>query len=120
VSGAGYVHIGSRDCAGPDGGKALEDRDTCTYINTPSVALADFDLTADTIGLDLRALVSGVDFISPIYDPVTFEIIGQGPGVECHSSPTQPDCAPIFGEVGLDVATGSATTRSNAAFARVP
>lgn len=120
AAGAGYVHIGSRDCAGAEGGKALEDRDRCTYVNTPSVALADFDLTTDTVGLDLRALVGGVDFVSPIYDPVTFEVIGQGPGVECHSSPTQPDCAPIFGEVGLDLATGAAAAGRNAAFARMP
>lgn len=118
--GTGYVHLGSRDCAGADGGKALEDRDACTYVNTPSVALADFDLTTDTVGLDLRKLVGGVDFISPIYDPVTFEVIGQGPGVECHSSPTQPDCAPIFGEVGLDMATGAATAATDVAFARMP
>lgn len=119
-SGAGYVHIGSRDCAGSENGKALEDRDVCTHVNTPSAEVADFDLATDTVGLDLRKLVGGVDFISPIYDPVTFEVIGQGRGVECHSSPTQPDCAPIFSEVGLDMPTGTATAASNAAFARMP
>jgi uncharacterized repeat protein (TIGR04052 family) len=120
ATGAGYVHLGSRDCAGTDDGKALEDRDACTFVNTPSVSLATFDLETDTIGIDLRRLVRGIDFVSPIYDPVTFEIIGQGSGVECHSSPTQPDCAQIFGSVGLDMSTGTATAASDAVFIRVP
>ena len=120
ATGAGYLHVGSRDCAGSDDGKALEDRDACTFVNTPSVSLTAFDLEADTIGIDLRKLVSGVDFVSPVYDPVTFEVIGQGPGVECHSSPTQPDCAPIFNNVGLDMSTGKATAASDSVFGRMP
>jgi uncharacterized repeat protein (TIGR04052 family) len=79
VPGAGYVHIGSRDC-GPQGGQALEDRSQCTFLNTPRVSLS-FDLTRDTVGIDLRRILAGVDFRSPIYDPDTFEVIGDGPGV---------------------------------------
>ncbi|HEY0195512.1 MAG TPA: MbnP family copper-binding protein [Kofleriaceae bacterium] len=120
ATGAGYLHIGSRDCAGSEDGKALEDRDRCTYVNTPAVALAGFDLAHDTVGLDLRKLISGVGFIAPIYDPVTFEVIGQGPGVACHSSPTQPDCAPIFHEVGVDMATGTSAAASDVVFAPMP
>ena len=120
ATGAGYVHIGSRDCAGADDGKALEDRDACTFVNTPSVALAAFDLDTDVVGIDLRRLVRDVDFVSPIYDPMTFEVIGQGPGVECHSSPTQPDCPTIFSGVGLDMPTGQATAANDAVFARKP
>ena len=55
--------------------------------------------------------------VSPIYDPMTFEVIGQGPGVECHSSPIQADCPQIFDNVGLDMTTGSSAGVS-AAFSR--
>lgn len=120
AAGAGYVHVGSRDCAAGDDGKALADRDACTYVNNPSIAIAAFDLASDTVGIDLRKLISGVDFIAPIYDPVTFEVIGQGPGVACHSSPTQPDCPPIFGDLGIDMATGTAQASSDAVFGVMP
>lgn len=118
--GAGYVHVGSRDCAPEaDGVKALSDRDTCTYVNTPRVEVPSFDLGLDTIGIDLRRVTTGVDFVSPIYDPTTFEVIGEGPGVECHSSPMQPDCAPVFASFGLDVATGGAQAASDLAFVKL-
>ncbi|MBK7862694.1 MAG: metallo-mystery pair system four-Cys motif protein [Archangiaceae bacterium] len=115
-SGEGYLHIGSRDC-GPMAGKALEDRDSCTYVNNPSVTLSSFDLTHDTVGIDLKKVLQGLDFVSPKYD-ANFNVIGQGPGVECHSSPDQPDCPTIFSSFGLDIATGKSTTASNAVFVR--
>lgn len=119
-SGAGYVHVGSRDCAPMDDGiKALEDRDSCTFVNTPSVDMASFDLETDTIGLDLRKLLAGIDFVSSVYDSDTFEVIGEGPGVECHSSPMQPDCAPIFAKLGIDISTGSASSAANLAFTKM-
>lgn len=115
--GGGNVHIGSRDC-GPDDGKALEDRATCTYVNTPAVAMTGFDLKTNTIGIDLKRLLTDVDFVAPIYDPQTFQVIGQGPGVACHSAPTQPHCANVFAELGLDSATGLATAASNEVFVK--
>ena len=66
--------------------------------------------------LDIPALLASLDFISPIYDPETFEPIGEGPGVECHSSPMQPDCETIFTNVGLDMASGSASATANTVF----
>lgn len=119
ATGAGYVHIGSRDCAPEGDAKALSDRDACTFINTPSVSLGSFDLVTNSVGIDLRKVVEGIDFVSPIYDPNTFEIIGEGPGVECHSSPMQPDCEPLFGNFGLDMATGAASAATNTAFVRM-
>lgn len=113
--GDGYLHVGSRDC-GAEGTLALEDREACGFVNTPAVALDDFDLETDTVTLDVPALVRGLDFIAPIYDPMTFEVIDEGPGVECHSSPDQPDCAMIFGHLGLDASTGSASPSSNEVF----
>ncbi|MES1171597.1 MAG: MbnP family copper-binding protein [Bacteroidota bacterium] len=118
--GDGYVHLGSRDCAPSDDGiKALQDRDTCTFVNTPAVTMTGFDLTTNTIGVDLGRIVDGLDFVSPTYAPTTFEVIGQGPGIECHSSPMQPDCGTIFGHFGLDIGTGKAAAASDAVFVKV-
>ena len=115
-TGAGYVHVGSIGCAPDDGSKALSDRESCTFVNTPTVSLTGFDLATNTVAIDLRALAQGLDFISPIYDPVTFEIIGQGPGVECHSSPDQPDCPTIFAGFGVDITSGQATAATDRVF----
>ena len=54
--------------------------------------------------------------MAPVYDTETFEVIGEGPGVECHSSPTQPDCLDVFGNLGIDMASGAADPTQNAAF----
>ncbi|MDC4203842.1 MAG: metallo-mystery pair system four-Cys motif protein [Candidatus Manganitrophus sp.] len=113
--GDGYLHIGSLDC-GPADGKALEDRDACGFVNTPTVALTGINLATDTVSIDLIRAVANLDFISPIYDTTTFEVIGEGPGVECHSSPGQPDCALIFSNFGLDISTGQANSASNSVF----
>ncbi len=115
TKGSGYVHVGSRDC-GPKEGKALEDREQCTFVNTPQVTVSAFDLKKSSVGIDLRRILQDVDFISPIYDPTTFAVIGQGPGVECHSSPMQADCGQIFPRFGLDSATGAAAASGNEVF----
>jgi uncharacterized repeat protein (TIGR04052 family) len=119
AEGAGYVHVGSRDCAPEGDAKALADRDRCTFVNTPAVSIPDFDLATDTVGIDLRRILEGLDFRSPIYDPTTFEVIGEGPGIECHSAPMQPDCPTIFGNFGLDISTGGANAATNVAFVRM-
>lgn len=114
-TGDGYVHVGSRDC-GPADGLALEDRDRCDFINTPKVALDAFDLEKNVVTIDIPSLLRDVDFISPIYDVDTFEVIGEGPGVECHSSPDQPDCPVLFDHFGVDIATGKAKSSRNVVF----
>jgi len=114
-AGGGYLHLGSRDCGG-EGELALEKRDACDFINTPTVALDGFDLESNTVAVDLTAVLAGLDFVSPIYDPMTFEVIGEGPGVECHASPMQEDCSRLFTSFGLDIATGAADPAANAVF----
>jgi uncharacterized repeat protein (TIGR04052 family) len=115
-TGEGYLHIGSRDC-GAEGKRALEDRDECGRAYISKVTLPHFHAESSTVVLDVAQLVSGLDFTSPIYDPVTFEPIGEGPGVECHSVPEgQPDCPVIFGKLGLDQASGAADALSNRVF----
>jgi len=113
--GDGYMHIGSRNC-GPTGGNALSDRNSCEFVNTPAVRLSGFDLKKDKVKVDVTSALAGLDFQAPIYDPNTFEVIGQGPGVECHSSPMQPHCPVIFPHFGLDMATGTANAANDAVF----
>lgn len=117
--GDGYLHVGSRDC-GPEGGLALDDREACTFVNTPKVSLDVTTFGKDVIAIDLRAIFKDLDFKAPIYDPKTFEVIGEGAGVECHSSPQQPHCAAIFSRFGLDLATGVATPASDVLFSVRP
>lgn len=114
-AGEGYLHVGSRSC-GPEDGLALEDRAACKFVNTPTVALSISDLALESVVVDVRRLLQGVDFLAPIYDTTTFEVIGQGPGVECHPSPMQPDCANVFANLGLDMASGAASAESNRVF----
>jgi uncharacterized repeat protein (TIGR04052 family) len=116
-TGEGYLHIGSRDC-GAQGKLALEDRDECGRTYTPKVQLPHIHLDDNsTVVLDVAALLSGLDFVSPVYDPVTFEPIGEGPGVECHSAPEgQPDCSVIFSKLGLDETAGTADALGNSVF----
>jgi uncharacterized repeat protein (TIGR04052 family) len=114
-SGEGYAHVGSRDC-GPADGLALEDRERCGFINTPQVELGSFNLNDDVVTVDIPRLLAGLDFVSPVYDLETFEVIGEGPGVECHSSPMQPDCPTLFDHFGLDIDSGKADASRNVVF----
>ncbi|MEO1268297.1 MAG: MbnP family copper-binding protein [Myxococcota bacterium] len=114
-SGDGYLHIGSRDC-GDGQALALADRETCGLVNTPKVALSNFDLEKDTVQVDVLQLLNNLSFVAPIYDTETFEVIGEGPGLECHSAATQLHCEALFSNFGLNLETGAATPASNAIF----
>jgi uncharacterized repeat protein (TIGR04052 family) len=115
ATGDGYAHLGSRNC-GPADGLALDDRERCEFINTPQVKLDHVDLDKNVVTLDIPKVLAGLDFISPVYDLDTFEVIGEGPGVECHSSPMQPDCPTLFEHFGLDIATGEAKASQDVVF----
>lgn len=107
--GEGYLHVGSNDCGG-DGSKALTDRDACGKPNAASVAFTSIDIDNDTIVLDVRQLLRNLDFeVTPVDAPTV-------PGVECHSSAEQPDCATVFTNLGINQATGSATAATNRVF----
>ena len=116
--GEGYLHVGSRDC-GPEDGMALEDRDECDFVNVPQVVLDDFDLDADRVQINLPALLRELDFVAPVYDTTTWEVIGEGPGVECHSSPMQADCESVFSSLGLDPESGEADASENSVFSKL-
>ncbi|HEX7880109.1 MAG TPA: MbnP family copper-binding protein [Candidatus Eisenbacteria bacterium] len=104
VGGEGFVHVGSTGCGG-DGTKALTDRDECNRINAPAVSLASFDLESDVVALDVRELLEGI----------ALKDGNNAPGCGCHSFTTQADCAGIFSNLGLTLATGA----SNAALDEV-
>jgi hypothetical protein len=105
--GEGYLHVGSTDCGG-DGTRALTDRDACGKVNTTQVALDGFAPESDVVAIDLRTLLSDIDFTVSTETATV-------PGVECHSF-AQPDCPPIFSNLGLDHATGQADADTNAVF----
>jgi hypothetical protein len=109
TAGEGYVHVGSTDCGG-DGTRAMTDRDTCGKVNTPKVSFSHFHLD-NVVGLDLDALLAGLDFRveSSPGGPLV-------PGVATHSGASQPDTPTIFGNLGVDVATGVASAALNTAF----
>ncbi|MBU2894766.1 metallo-mystery pair system four-Cys motif protein [Colwellia sp. D2M02] len=106
-AGKGLIHLGSRNCGG-DGLLALEEKDTCGAVNTPTVTISDFNPTQNTIVIDLDALLQNVKF-SATGDETT-------PTVSCHSSPMQSDCAAIFENFGLSLVDGSADADTNLVF----
>lgn len=114
-SGDGNVHIGSTNC-GPNDGKALSDRDACGFVNTPQFRAAQFNLKTNTVNVDLSALLAGLDYIAPIYDPKTYMVIGMGPGVSCHSAMSQEDCPILFSNIGLNLSSGAASADGNHVF----
>ena len=114
-TGGGYVHVGSMNC-GPMDGRALSDRESCQFVNTPKFLAPKFNLSTDKVTVDLGALLKGIDYIAPIYDPKTFMVIGQGVGASCHSGPTATDCMSVFPQLGIDLATGVSQPAGNQVF----
>ena len=79
-TGGGYVHVGSMNC-GPMDGKALSDRESCQFVNTPKFLAPKFNLSTDKVTIDLGALLNGIDYIAPIYD--SQDVYGDRPGRWC-------------------------------------
>lgn len=117
-TGEGYIHLGSRGC-GADSPRALSDKDSCDLVNTPTVNLEGFNPDTNTLIVNIDQVLSGLDFVTPVLsteEPI--EVIGQAPGVSCHSAPIerQPDCDAIFQNFGLDITTGSSDATKNDVF----
>ncbi|NVK23503.1 MAG: metallo-mystery pair system four-Cys motif protein [Gammaproteobacteria bacterium] len=122
--GEGYLHIGSRGC-GSDGLLALENKDSCDFINTPKVELNNFDPTVNTIALDINALLADLPFTASMSGghgshsenehSENTDMMTPMPSVTCHSAAPsmQPDCGSIFANLGLNTDDGSATAASN-------
>lgn len=93
------VHIGSGGCASE--APVVSPEAPCDRPNLATIVIDDFDPGADTVDLELAALVAEADVASNTPD--------SPPG--CMSSPTEPaECTPVFGSLGLDFATGDCTT----------
>ncbi len=89
------VHIGASGCA--SAAPTEPPAKPCGRPNLATVEFDGFELGADTVVLDLDALVAGADLAANTAD--------SPPG--CMSSPSEPDeCGPVFGSLGLDFATG--------------
>lgn len=103
--GEGYLHIGSRGCGG-DGILALEGKEQCDLVNTPSVELTSFDPAVDAVVINIQQLLANLNFTANK---------GGAPTVSCHSasSDTQPDCGPVFDNFGLNGDDGTADSGGN-------
>ena len=128
----GAIHIGSRDCGAT--AKALENQNSCGFINTPTVALAPFDLETNIVEIKLEKLFNNTSqdqFISPILTEYEDEsvcindhrhhgkcVTGMDFGFSCHANPSQSGCAPVFENLGLDIETGLASPDSNTVFTK--
>lgn len=108
--GEGFLHIGSRGCGG-DGLLALEEKDECDFVNTPTIYLEGFNPDMNSITVDIMAALQGVDMLVAVQDSEE-----TAPGVSCHSSPMQADCVSIFSNFGVNMETGTASANNNAVF----
>lgn len=113
--GIGFVHLGSLDCSAAMTDLALSDRDHCTYVNNPAVALDHFSLADDLVTVDIAKILEKLDFVGDLYDG-TGNVTGQGPGVACHSMPDQPDCLSVFEAFGMSIETGKSEASMNRVF----
>jgi cytochrome c peroxidase len=75
---------------------------TCAAPNRPEVTLPGFDPDRDLVLVDLAALLAGSD--------LTRGDAAGGPG--CMSAPDDPDCAPVFRNLGLPFAGAPAGPQS--------
>lgn len=123
-NGGGYLHIGSRGCTATDGENALETLDSCEFVNNPAVELSGYSEDS-VIGVNITALLADVDFLVDVLDPDTREPVldetgapVMATGVSCHSAPvsSQPDCGPVFNNLGLNSDDGTANAAANTVF----
>lgn len=93
-------HLGSTGCDGDakNGGAVTCKNRNVPTINLPLPAAAGGDLGGKTIVLDWASLLAETDLAKD-----------EGGMVGCMSGGTDPECAKIFGRLGLDVGTGAAT-----------
>ena len=90
------IHLGSTGCdGGPNGGVTA-----CTNPNRVEVALEGY-AAGDVIRLDLEALLEGAPLTNTTSTP---------PG--CMSAPGDPECVPVFQNLGLSYGGGNSSTQT--------
>lgn len=99
-------HLGSTGCKGnPVNGETV----ACARPNRLTVALDGFDAARDRVVLDLSALYAGVDVN-----------VDDGGASGCMSALSDPECAPIFAALGLDLASGTTRAEPGRVFRSLP
>jgi uncharacterized repeat protein (TIGR04052 family) len=90
------IHLGSTGCTPSDTKITIPTH--CTEPNRPEAELRDFDVTRDTVAVDLGALLKDTNV--DVNQPQT--------AAGCMSGTTDSDCAGIFANLGLPFAGNSA------------
>lgn len=96
------IHLGSTECQ--PGGSPQTEPTSCAHGNRPAVGFDRFDPDHDVVVFDLAALLDGADV----------ESNQEGTALGCMSSQADPDCAPLFANLGL--AHGNAVPGTQRAF----
>lgn len=91
------AHLGSTGCQSP--APTLPPEAPCSRPNRSRIFLEGFNPKTDEVRLDLAGLVDGIDITQSVLRP---------PG--CMAAPTDPDCKPVFANLGLDIETGRCFT----------
>jgi uncharacterized repeat protein (TIGR04052 family) len=92
-----YVHLGSTGCAGDPTVNGNET--ACTNPNRLDLQFDSFNAATQKVVLDIAQLFKSAD--------LTFD---GGGAAGCMSGSTDPECAPIFKSLGLDLQTGRVLT----------
>ncbi len=88
------VHIGSTGCVATS--SVTPPSEACGRSNRARIEVRDVDIGADTIDIDLAALVEDVDIT-----------VDSGGATGCQSRPDEPDdCTDVFSTLGLSFTTG--------------
>ncbi len=88
-AGVFLMHLGSAGCTGEaTAGQPV----TCSHVNIGAVELSGFDPRTSPITVDVAALFAASDLGA--------EDQGGSPG--CMSTPTDPECGPLFPRIGVD------------------
>ena len=88
------LHLGSTGC---DGDPATGGTTMCSRANVSQITLIGFDPSTDVIAVDYGAVVAESNLGGPD--------AGGAPG--CMSGMEDPECGPIFANIGINIADGS-------------
>jgi len=94
-------HLGSTGCTLATPGDFSTS--SCTTLNVPSVSFASFNATTQAVALDLALL----------FATTNFDTADGGGAPGCMSGATDPECAPIFPELGLPFGTTPAGSQAS-------
>ncbi len=93
-----FFHLGSTGCEGT--GATAPPTSACTRPNRPTYTFSDFDAQTNNVVMDLGAILENVDIRTDTPESP----------FGCMSNPADSaECTPVFANMGMDFATGSAT-----------